>query len=48
MTEHVFKPVRIRQGKRVQSRLFYGRYSLGRGEKIRTVSLRTPDIFVPL
>ena len=46
MTEHVFKPVRIRQGKRVQSPLFCGRYSLGRGEKVRTVALHTPDITV--
>lgn len=46
MTEHVFKPVRISKGKRIQSRLFYGRYSLGRGERPVTVALQTVDIRV--
>jgi len=36
----------MRNGKRVQSRLFYGRYSLGRGERPVTVALETVDIRV--
>lgn len=46
MTEHVFKPVRVSKGKRIQSRLFYGRYSLARGERPVTVALETVDIRV--
>jgi integrase len=46
MTEHVYRPTRMKGGKRIQSRLFYGRYSLGRGERPRTVALQTVDIRV--
>lgn len=43
MTEYVYRPVRIRAGKRVVSDLFYGRYALMRGGRVVTVSLGTPD-----
>jgi integrase len=43
MTEYIFKPSRIVAGKRVKARCFRGRYSLGRGLKMVTVSLDTPD-----
>jgi integrase len=43
MIEYVFRPTRMRKGKRVQSRLYSGAYSLGRGEKSRRVGLHTPD-----
>jgi integrase len=46
MTEYVYRPVRIRAGKRVRSRIYYGRYSLKRGGRIFTVALSTPDIDV--
>lgn len=43
MTEYVYRPVRLRAGKRVQSPLFYGRYALKAGDKVRTVPLGTKD-----
>ena len=43
MIEYVYRPVRIRAGKRVQSSVFCGRYSLAAGERPRTVPLQTPD-----
>ncbi len=43
MTENVFRPSRRVKGKRVLSRLYSGRYSLGRGLKPVTVPLHTPD-----
>lgn len=43
MTEYVFKPSRRVNGKRVFSRLYSGRYSLGPRESVITVSLHTPD-----
>lgn len=43
MIEYVFKPIRTRKGKRVQSRLYSGRYSLGRGERAVTVGLHVTD-----
>lgn len=42
MTEYVFRPKR--RGKR--TRVFYGRYTLLRGDKVRMVSLGTPDVVV--
>lgn len=46
VTENVFRPSRRVNGKRVLSRLYSGRYSLGRGLKPVTVSLHTPDELV--
>lgn len=43
MIEYVFRPTRMRKGKRVQARLYSGAYSLGRAEKARRVALHTPD-----
>lgn len=43
MTEYVYKPVRKKNGKRIESRLFSGRYSLAYGERARTIPLHTPD-----
>jgi integrase len=43
VTENVFRPSRRENGKRVRSRLYSGRYSLGRGEPAKTVPLHTPD-----
>lgn len=43
MIEYVYRPIRTRKGKRVQSGLYSGRYSLGRGEKPVTVSLHVTD-----
>ncbi len=43
MTEYVFKRSRRVKGKRVLSRVFVGRYSLGRGLPMVTVPLDTPD-----
>lgn len=42
MTEYVFRPLR----KGVRSRVWYGRYTLTRGENPRTVALDTPDKLV--
>ncbi len=36
----------MKKGKRIQSRLFSGRYSLAHGERARTIPLHTPDIGV--
>jgi integrase len=41
--ENVFRPSRIRDGKRIVSRLYSGRYTLGRGQRVLTVALETPD-----
>ena len=46
MTEYVFRPTRQVKGKRVLSRLYCGRYSLGRGLKPVNVYLHTPDELV--
>lgn len=43
MTEYVFRPSRNYLGRRVKSRLYSGRYSIGRGERPKTVSLHTAD-----
>ncbi len=43
MIEYVFRHCRKVGGKKLQSRLFSGRYALGKGEKPVTVSLNTPD-----
>lgn len=43
MIEYVFRPIRTRKGKRVQSALYSGRYSLGRGERSVTVPLHVTD-----
>lgn len=42
MTEYVFRP--FRHG--VRARLFSGRFTLNRGDKVRTVALGTPDKLV--
>jgi integrase len=39
MTEYVFRPAR----RGVRSRVWHGRYNLGRGQPVRTASLDTPD-----
>src|SRR5258708_28528541 len=46
VTEYVFKPSGRVKGKRIVSRLYSGRYRLGRGEPIITVQLHTPDKLV--
>ena len=46
VTEYAFRPSRRVNGKRVLSRLYSGRYSLGRGWKPVTVPLHTPDELV--
>lgn len=43
MVRSVFKPSRLRDGKRVRSRLYWGQYRLSPGEPIRRVSLGTSD-----
>ena len=43
MTEYVFRPIRMRKGVKVQSALYSGRYSLGRGEPVRTIPLHVTD-----
>ncbi len=46
MIEYVFRPSRRVNGKRVRARLFSGRYSLARGERVKRVALDTPDEMV--
>ncbi len=43
MFEFVYRQSRIVDGKRVFSRLFYGRYTVSKGAKPVTVCLDTPD-----
>lgn len=43
MIEYVFRPSRRVGRRRLVSRLYKGRYSLGRGDKPSTVALHTPD-----
>jgi integrase len=43
MIEFVYRQSRIVDGKRVLSRLFYGRYALAKRAKLTTVCLGTPD-----
>jgi len=48
MTEYIYRPTRRRNGRRVQSPLWSGAYSIARGEKPRRVALHTPDKVVAL
>jgi integrase len=43
MTEYVFRPSRWKNGKRVESRMYSGRYRRAGEKKITTVALDTPD-----
>ena len=43
MIEFVFRPSRLKGGKRTVARVFSGRYALDKGDKLTTVRLNTPD-----